>query len=54
MNPSKCDEVMLVLVKDEIFFILHVTTVWRSCLVWDEQVGDLEGRPRLKINNKLL
>ena len=40
--PAQSDDVVLVLVEDELFFILHVTTVMAACLLWHKQVGDVE------------
>ena len=48
MDPSQCDKVILVLVKYQLLFMLHVAAIWGTRLAWNEQVCDLERVPRLQ------
>lgn len=40
MNPAQCDEALLILNEEKLFFVLRVAIIGPSTLLGDENVGD--------------
>lgn len=53
MNPAQGQEVMMVLVTEELFHILHITVVWTSGLFGDNHMGEHELIVRLREKHKV-
>lgn len=47
MNPAQCDETLLILYEEKLFFILSVAIIRPSTLLRDENVGNGELIPHL-------
>lgn len=42
MNPAQCDEALLILYEEKLFFVLSVAIISSSSLLGDENMGDGE------------
>lgn len=47
MNPAKCDEALLILYEEKLFFVLCVAIIRPSTLLGDEHMGDGKFIPHL-------
>lgn len=47
MNPAQCDETLLVLYEEKLFFVLGVAIIRPGTLLGDENVGNSEFVPHL-------
>lgn len=47
MNPAQCDEALLVLYEEKLFFIFSVTIIRSSALLGDENMGNGKFIPHL-------
>ena len=47
MNPAQCDEALLILYEEKLFFVLRVAIIRPSTLLGDENVGDGKFIPHL-------